>query len=51
MNTLVLRDLPDEILTNGRRSRYHVRVLDGLDLVAAAGFERIAVAWPQESEN
>jgi hypothetical protein len=39
------------VLTSGRRSRYHVRVLDGLELVAAPGFERIAVVWPNENEN
>src|SRR5262249_30659056 len=36
------------VLTAGRRSRYHVRVLDGLDLVPASGFDRIAVVWPGE---
>lgn len=36
------------VLTGGRRPRYHVRVLDGLDLVPIPGFERIAVVWPKE---
>jgi hypothetical protein len=35
------------VLTSGRRSRYHLRVLDNLDVVPAPGFERIAVVWPQ----
>jgi hypothetical protein len=35
------------VLTNGRRSRYHTRVIDGLDLIAAPGFERLAVVGPQ----
>jgi hypothetical protein len=34
------------VLTAGRRPRYGARVLDGLDVVPAAGFERIAVVWP-----
>ncbi len=37
------------VLTGGRRSRYQIRVLDGLDVVAAPGFERLAVVWPQTS--
>jgi hypothetical protein len=37
------------VLTGGRRSRYHVRMIDGLDLIAAPGFERMAVVWPQTS--
>ncbi|HTU92399.1 MAG TPA: L-tyrosine/L-tryptophan isonitrile synthase family protein [Gemmataceae bacterium] len=39
------------VLTSGRRSRYHVRVIDGLDIVSAAGFERLAVVWPQTSTS
>src|SRR6185437_16205249 len=35
------------VLTAGRRSRYNSRILDGLDLVAAPGFDRLAVVWPQ----
>jgi hypothetical protein len=37
------------VLTGGRRSRYQVRVVEGLNLVAAPGFERLAVVWPQAS--
>ena len=37
------------VLTGGRRSRYHVRTIDGLDLIAAPGCERLAVVWPQTS--
>lgn len=37
------------VLTGGRRARYHVRVLDRLDVVAAPGFDRLAVVWPQTS--
>ncbi len=39
------------VLTSGRRSRYHVRVLDGLDLVSLPGFERLAVVWPRKNES
>jgi hypothetical protein len=39
------------VLTSGRRSRYHVRVIDGLDVVAAPGFDRLAVVWPQMSDT
>jgi hypothetical protein len=39
------------VLTSGRRSRYHTRAIDGLDLVAAPGFERIAVVWPKDNET
>jgi hypothetical protein len=39
------------VLTSGRRSCYHVRVLDGLDFVSLPGFERLAVVWPRENEN
>jgi hypothetical protein len=35
------------VLSGGRRSRYRVRVLDGLDLVPAPGFDRIAMVWPE----
>lgn len=39
------------VLTGGRRSRYQMRVLDGLDVIAAPGFERLAVVWSRnESE-
>jgi hypothetical protein len=34
------------VLTAGRRARYGARVLGGLDLVPAAGFDRIAVVRP-----
>ena len=34
------------VLTAGRRSRYHSRIIEGLDLVAAPGFDRLAVVWP-----
>jgi hypothetical protein len=37
------------VLTGGRRSRYHARQIDGLDLVAAPGFDRLAVVWTQTS--
>jgi hypothetical protein len=39
------------VLTGGRRSRYQVRVLDGLALVPAPGFDRLAVVWPQTSND
>jgi hypothetical protein len=35
------------VLTGGRRARYHVRVVEGLDVVPAPGFERLAVVWPR----
>jgi hypothetical protein len=35
------------VLTGSRRSRYHVRAIEGLDIVAAPGFDRLAVVWPQ----
>jgi hypothetical protein len=35
------------VLTCGRRARYHLHVLEGLDLVPAPGFERLAVVWPR----
>jgi hypothetical protein len=35
------------VLTAGRRPRHASRVVDGLDLVPAAGFDRIAVVWAQ----
>ncbi len=38
------------VLTGSRRSRYHVRTIDGLDILAAPGFERLAVVWPQISD-
>jgi hypothetical protein len=34
------------VLTGGRRLRYHIHVLDKLDVVAAPGFDRLAVVWP-----
>jgi hypothetical protein len=34
------------VLTAGRRPRYGARIIEGLDLVPAAGFDRIAVVWP-----
>lgn len=39
------------VLTGGRRSRYHIRVLEGMDIVAAPGFDRLAVVWPQTSDT
>jgi len=35
------------VLTAGRRPRYASRIVDGLDLVPVAGFDRIEVVWPQ----
>jgi hypothetical protein len=35
------------VLTAGRRPRHASRIVDGLDLVPIAGFDRIAVVWPQ----
>jgi hypothetical protein len=37
------------VLTGRRRSSYHLRAIDGLDVVAAPGFERLAIVWPQTS--
>jgi len=37
------------VLTGGRRARYHLRVLEGVDVVAAPGFDRLAVVWPRTS--
>jgi hypothetical protein len=37
------------VLSAARRSRYHVRIIAGLDLVPSPGFDRITVVWPQES--
>ncbi len=37
------------VLTAGRRQRYHTQTVEGLDVVPAPGFDRIAVAWPLES--
>jgi hypothetical protein len=37
------------VLTGSRRSRYRVRRIDGLNLVPAPGFDRLAVVWPLES--
>jgi hypothetical protein len=34
------------VLTAGRRPRYGARVVDGFDLVPAAGFDRLAMVWP-----
>jgi hypothetical protein len=45
------RKLEPFVLTGGRRSRYDIRVLDGLDIVAAPGFDRLAVVWPQASDT
>jgi hypothetical protein len=39
------------VLTSGRRARYRTRVIDGLDVIAAPGFERLAVVWPQSSRD
>ncbi len=39
------------VLTGGRRSRYQVRRIDGLDLVAAPGFDRLAVVWTQTADT
>jgi hypothetical protein len=38
------------VLTGGRRSRYQARVLDGLKLVPAEGFDRLAVVRQRTSE-
>jgi hypothetical protein len=38
------------VLTGGRRSRCHVRMIDGLDVVAVAGFDRLAVVWPRAAD-
>jgi hypothetical protein len=35
------------VLTGGRRMRYDSRILDGINLVHAAGFDRLAVVWPR----
>jgi hypothetical protein len=35
------------VLTGGRRSRYHARLVEGLDIVPTPGFDRLAVVWPQ----
>jgi hypothetical protein len=40
------RQLEPFVLTAGRRPRYGARTIDGLDLVPAAGFDRLAVVWP-----
>jgi hypothetical protein len=45
------RKLEPFVLTSGRRSRYQVRVIDGLDVVAAAGFDRIAVVSSRTEET
>jgi hypothetical protein len=37
------------VLTSGRRSRYRVRMIHGLNLVAAPGFDRLALVWTQTS--
>jgi hypothetical protein len=37
------------VLTGGRRSRYQTRVIDKLDVIAAPGFDRLAVVWTQPS--
>jgi hypothetical protein len=34
------------VLTAGRRPRYGTRIIDGLDLVPVAGFDRLAMVWP-----
>jgi hypothetical protein len=39
------------VLTGGRRSRYHIRTIERLEIIAAPGFERLAVVWPEENEN
>jgi hypothetical protein len=39
------------VLTGGRRSRYQIRVVNGLDMVAAPGFDRLAVVWPQAPDR
>jgi hypothetical protein len=37
------------VFTAARRSRHHVRIIEGLDLVPSPGFDRITVVCPQES--
>jgi hypothetical protein len=37
------------VLTTARRSNYHARIIEGLDLVPSPGFDRLKVVWPQES--
>jgi hypothetical protein len=37
------------VLTGGRRSRYQVRVIDGVDVISAPGFDRLGVVWTQPS--
>jgi hypothetical protein len=39
------------VLTGSRRASHHVRVIDGLNLVAAPGFDRLAVVWPRMSDT
>jgi hypothetical protein len=39
------------VLTSGRRARYHVRVIERLDIVAAPGFDRLAVVWTRMSDT
>lgn len=36
------------VLTAARRSRYHTRTIEGLNLVSSPGFNRITIIWPQE---
>jgi hypothetical protein len=37
------------VLTAGRRSRYHSRIVEGLDRIPRPGFDHIMVVCPQES--
>ncbi len=39
------------VLTSRRQRHYHLRVIDGLNVVPAPGFERIAVVWPQTDDE
>jgi hypothetical protein len=36
------------VLTGTRRTRYTLRMIDGLNLLPGEGFDRIAVAWSEE---
>lgn len=37
------------VLTTARRSRYHARIVQRLDVIPNLGFDRIRVVWPQEA--
>jgi hypothetical protein len=38
------------VLTAGRRPRHGARIIEGLDVVPVAGFDRLAVVWPLSVE-